>query len=1075
MDYTSLIAQLFIYYNKRWKQSNLAQLGLSTPSEQIELELEKKELSELFSVFQQVAKRFDSYSYKKAILRGEKELNDKTNPDCPQNPTEDNGEIITPSIALNIKDSDSIVSEKRGEIDNSYDESQNVGVASQQAKGASIAGQQNPKNKNLQDTTIKGPWDLDYIFRTYWLNNHMPEIQDKYMSARYADILNASSKNTLKEFGPLGMIIYKMPQVKDDIHEKGRTTMDLIGSGMYKMSLGIKCEGADFFYVSDVSMDFDFSKNFKLDMKESEKGVESARALYMMAGEGPLTCQEAISSPSFDDTEIIQYKADLLRTQTAKAAIMSRNVSHNLGSHVLSYLYNEMESLTKTNSRGIVNGLKKQTKETFSNNESGFSDGTVNLDVILDGIDSVFKGFIDDNEKNANYIQGIRHLVSYVQERQDYIACIATQEEPSFTIINFKDDVYDFLNPDKKGLRHNKESVNKVDNLLLHYMMRSEGIERPLFVDQILNSDEKSSVIVKFGNFSGDEKANNDLETMRNWNIAVPGGTMGRQAFFSIIENMLRNAAKHDSEKIKASKKMNLELSIDCYDKTSYERADESLKKVFKDYYLSNDFDEDYYYVSLTLNVKVEEDTLKALREAVCENYIDPTTHQMIEKNKGIKEMRISAAWLRSEQEPLRKIIIPEESANNNGEYNNSLNHRPPILFVRKTSDGYLQYIICLLKPKQLAYVLPDNSTNLPEYPPKWGWKAFRKTDYSRLRRNVFATTVVVDDADYTYVRPYSGYRCFKESDLKDCNVANCASEDNRNAILSELYKLSANVDGEDCAIYIVDDSTEVESIDNTATKYIIKCDSDSDKSVPAGSYEYYSHYEPGYSKPQALSIDAITGGNSTDRIVRHEMKNLLWFYRHIGALKCRVAIFDERLFDRMSNDNKIALRNSDRRVHVFTIETDENSDKILRLDDVNRTITTVCIATIKKNESVKEMFTIELAVSNFPKYDFITIHQGLFDKLYDKYCIKNNKEAKEKLLAAFHKAFCVEDNPEHQYKDGFRPGVIIHSGRSKPAADQMPAWVPFIPYSALERYVSDCKYTLVELLYNAKTTNSPL
>ena len=53
----------------------------------------------------------------------------------------------------------------------------------------------------------------------------------------------------------------------------------------------------------------------------------------------------------------------------------------------------------------------------------------------------------------------------------------------------------------------------------------------------------------------------------------------------------------------------------------------------------------------------------------------------------------------------------------------------------------------------------------------------------------------------------------------------------------------------------------------------------------------------------------------------------------------------------------------------------------------------------------------------------------------------------------------------EKVLKKEFLPGLIIHSGRSKPNESDMPQKLPFIQYAALEHAVMDCKYSLVELL----------
>ena len=97
---------------------------------------------------------------------------------------------------------------------------------------------------------------------------------------------------------------------------------------------------------------------------------------------------------------------------------------------------------------------------------------------------------------------------------------------------------------------------------------------------------------------------------------------------------------------------------------------------------------------------------------------------------------------------------------------------------------------------------------------------------------------------------------------------------------------------------------------------------------------------------------------------------------------------------------------------------------------------------------------------SNYHQY--LTIHQGLLDKIYEKMQDKDrNQSNKLKVTQQLYNAFGYGGSTESDWLQG----LVIHSGRSKPNANDMPQNQPFIQYSALENAVYDCKYTLVELL----------
>ena len=94
-------------------------------------------------------------------------------------------------------------------------------------------------------------------------------------------------------------------------------------------------------------------------------------------------------------------------------------------------------------------------------------------------------------------------------------------------------------------------------------------------------------------------------------------------------------------------------------------------------------------------------------------------------------------------------------------------------------------------------------------------------------------------------------------------------------------------------------------------------------------------------------------------------------------------------------------------------------------------------------------------------QFHFITIHQGILDKIYSALGLR--KEEKKKVTDELFAKFSVNE------KEGeYLPQFIIHSGRSKPNNTDMPQKQPFIQFAALDHAVKDCKYTLTELLYSA-------
>ena len=141
-------------------------------------------------------------------------------------------------------------------------------------------------------------------------------------------------------------------------------------------------------------------------------------------------------------------------------------------------------------------------------------------------------------------------------------------------------------------------------------------------------------------------------------------------------------------------------------------------------------------------------------------------------------------------------------------------------------------------------------------------------------------------------------------------------------------------------------------------------------------------------------------------------------------------------------------------------------------------------IATITSSDNPFDV-KIEFQHPEFAKqYDYISIHQGILDKIYEAFGIKEhddeNDPKKCHVTKRLHEEFIkVEYEPIPTYAkekkgetkrgEDFLPGFIIHSGRAKPTKNDMPQELPFVQYAAIEHGVLDCKYSLIELLDYAR------
>ena len=984
--------------------------------------------------------------------------------------------------------------------------------------------------------------------------------------------------------------------------------------------------------------------------------------------------------------------------KAAKAAIMSRNTSHNLGSHVMSYL--------KIHLGSVSNILRDHVLSTLLECED---------------LNTLRSHALKADKLTLPFLVGIGRFISYLQERQDYIATVSTDFVPYYTSVNFKDFIFDELNSDKCSERHPDRTNLKPDNILLGNIARSEGLGRQTSPTQ-KSKQSLSDIVLKFrttfdgspverleyedqsGNiqtvdpkkFYNDKVdiAKDELNQMRQYELSLPGGTVGRQAIFSIIENVIRNAAKHGN----LQGHDHLELTMDIFTKEDVEneqpdeelkrrlrdddQADDqslSLKDVLKTFYCENrnysemdDNDvyneqykyrnkydttitkrksrfrklrelknyteraesaDDYYFITLTDNLDLSSEALTTIRRALIDDYIDGNG-EMAHTNKGIKEMRISAAWLRSIDDDTRLSPFDVFNCEIEGEKlwrDKDWKDIPPVLYARRSKDAtngnicHLQYIFCVMRPKKVAYVSQKFGQETVFRYSFNGWY-FMSPDKYLYSDNKNYEFIIFDDiaqsdeveSAYNEVRRYSSKRFYKYSELTKDNTNildkivetlleikiknnTVENENNKNDIEKKikqvkmqtedlylrLYQHLSGWDGKGMILISDDtqakpqsdkekkskseDHTQVSAHDNKNeckdnVEYLLSSKkltyNPNDNNI---RYRYIKHLEERAEfmkyiiqddKQYAFS-EGITGDNSTDRLVRKEPKTELWFFKQLHAMKQQVAIFDERIFSKVTgldesdfangkacwgreleadkeslikqnelseddiedikaldtteqlekfiiNKNlkrpdfsNISLYSKDaqnhlgatykyKNLHIFSIIRSEKDPERFNLygieiDKDKKDAFSQCVryATLRWDSSNKRLIIENDAKQKTDWMQFYTlsIHQGLLDKLYTVFRIKKNDiEAKENLTKDFYEHFIVDANDKKiEFRDSnnikryFLPGMTIHSGRSKPSKEDMPQHLPFIPYSALEHAVLDCKYSIVNLLDSAR------
>lgn len=849
--------------------------------------------------------------------------------------------------------------------------------------------------------------------------------------------------------------------------------------------------------------------------------------------------------------------------KSAKAAIMSRNLSHNLGSHVMSYLKQSLKSVTDMEKTGALEEISPKGQQ-------------------LPAIEVKEGQDITTKTPELPFLVGTGRFISYLQERQDYIATVSTDYIPFPSVVNFKDGIYDELNPDYRYLRHSEWAGHKPANILLENIARSEGLSR-----QSNGTQKGSNIVIKYRSFDGlnvsafeglkKNDKGNDYASLRNWDFSLPGGIMGRQAVFSIVENIIRNAAKHGVRNAGDDLVVTFDI-IDPMGEDGLHSFDEEFQKRYAKTKSANynryskDID-DLYIATLTTNTKVDNDALKKIQDAIHETLVDDSGN-LKQSNKGIKEMVISAAWL-------RHIRVEELDECDRFEI-------APILRVYKQEGtDYLQYVFCLPRVKEVALIVKDSDANkIPENTEKtsllqkkdnreWinnGWYVYTLEEYKVLKNKSFSFIILDKELanQKEEVRKCSTHRFFIEADktdlqkqeiqfsMRDC-LGFSEKVDFEGAVL-KLFKQLANED--DKFVIAISDKSLEHVEENTHVVDIQKLSSTEDN-LRDYQYIYRTHNDTktefekfvrDYGDMSKLCfIEGITGGNSTDRLIRHTVINDMWSFKHVHAMKTRVAIFDERMFSNVTGIELSRIQSevqsweellkdmTDEEARNFVNKYDYNRRNIISGDSEFRIIyrkytRQEVIQFAKKNYSTVEfpiethtplvfqkkgidLFTMtrdsdgvliwgvcasekigddmdnskdygkvkpigrmdfqrdvngitphlelfkQTSLLPVQEYDYLCLHQGLLDKVYESY--EKNSDSRENRKEVT-KALCDEFLKIKSADNDFLQGLIIHSGRSKPNPDDMPQNQPFLQYSAIENALFDCKYTLVEALDHA-------
>ncbi len=890
--------------------------------------------------------------------------------------------------------------------------------------------------------------------------------------------------------------------------------------------------------------------------------------------------------------KVLQEKQRRTATESAITAIMGRNMSHNIGSHVIYYL------------RQHLNGDISKITELLQDfvdvkiQDDGKADVSLNV-----GSGEKIGKKVDLKELNdidLPFLKGLGTFFTYIQERQDFIAALSSGYKPSFSSVNFKSFIVDNFLRDLQAKRHSGNNIaKKEDNILLKFIVKSEGKNVVFTLNKkLLDANEALDVDDDIHKFS----------------IDIPGGTLGRQAFYSILENLIRNAAKHGN---KDSKELKLDIRIsDLYDSDEYDVTLQQAKLItgindlkpntykeeIKDNPNVKNWKQSYYQIKIKDNNKSPRELAEQLRKSLQSDLIDEVDGKLVENEKGLKEMVISALWLNG-------LSITDVSNKDRLKY----------IDVEVLECGELEYIFYVTKSKRVLFVVEDAKNEKLKKIIGQGLNEYAVVTKANFEQKIeecsrYSLVVDVDGVvDKKYNNKLRRYLNCKEalfSELKGKyyeeaykTIFKTLPEEISNTAFNELIvnHLETNSIGLYLLFYhwyiketfyentkfpnivlnIEDNKNSNEEQNETVDLkanyykdlYLNKCDSDNRIKLDDNIYVPYTgnaldserkliafrrhmhndvseffgktddkqYFQSGdnanfigdtgiltQAQKQYLSVESITGDNSSFRILTNEEKDDLWTLKKVEAAAAKVLIIDERIYDNSvfyqeggiteesqkevrkilgqffevpNNeklcqytfslgdvedliseifDNESSLGVTKEKMESFILRDihyplcidnmillREEVIKILSfgVDKEKRNVTkcllnhlkNIEIANIEKQKFVisdfrRELATVEYKENSFKltncgnNYNYISVHQGILDKLY-KQANRENLEQEDKEL------FTKQIIEELQRKFNAIK-VVIHTGRGKPN---------YIKGIAPYRSLSDLDYALSE------------
>lgn len=740
---------------------------------------------------------------------------------------------------------------------------------------------------------------------------------------------------------------------------------------------------------------------------------------------------------------------------SAVSAIMSRNLSHNLGSHCIHYTKAAMENLSgKVYGHGpeirgaarlisYIQGRMDFLATLVSGDEYPY--GSVNfksqiVDVLnVDDFSKRHYPASSDKEKYKSIKQSnLKETLIELSAQLENIVKEKKERDNNEVgkVVKATEDLIQKLECMKLDNADMRTTNFLLDNLIKSERFYREDIygrsdlphsekDKPLYLNIRYNGELFTGTIGKSGQ---EESVKNKLSEL---NLALPGGIMSVHAFFNIVENLIRNSAKHRAMDLTENA---LITTIDVHE--YHENGEPRVQFTIFD----NKHNAQLVYPLMMTQLK----DLHILNE---------NANTLNKQSKGMKEMLVAALWLRANEFGV--------------DYSEILNKIEMIGDGDKKIEAINKYAYSLVKVDNdgkisdsadanlgLRFTLPcfENSTVLQVNESVEG-TVVQKIIASLKERQVRADIVemnqseaVMNEAVKRFPRLFNGVICATQEEVQDL----------KGTVIED-----ASQKGSDTKSY--DDTMKLFTIlrrrfgPEVSKINVAFGDSARDVVDPSRVVYFQRHLNKSQDFATAsnfLYADSVSGGNFTVTLQEHFLRGhsedgkcLGWKDKYfelklIESALTRVTLIDERLshdFD----EQELRMKN----IRVLNLNPEaSDEDKIWSG------------STFKDNDDNTLFLSIHLGLIE----KIIANDDNWFMKLYNQSFPVDDENRPEK-------ATFFMDTLRNKFGKGHEIFISVHSGRGNYSYELEHSLknYPFINLSALESVFTNSKYLLTQLLYN--------